>query len=46
MKLGRLLAVTESSGGVRPMGVTMMAAPVEAGQLDITVIVQARYAIE
>jgi len=46
VKLGRLLAVTESSGGVRPMGVTMMAAPVEAGQLDITVIVQARYAIE
>jgi len=28
------------------MGVTMMAAPVEAGQLDITVIVQARYAID
>jgi len=46
VKLGRLLAVTESSGGVRPMGVTMMAAPVEAGQLDITVIVQARYAID
>lgn len=46
VKLGRLLAVTESSGGMRPMGVTMMAAPVEAGQLDITIIVQARYAIE
>jgi uncharacterized protein YggE len=46
VKLGRLLAVTESSGGIRPMGVTMMAAPIEAGQLDITVIVQARYAIE
>jgi hypothetical protein len=28
------------------MAVTMMAAPVEAGQLDITVIVQARYAID
>jgi uncharacterized protein YggE len=46
VKLGRLLAVTEASGGIRPMAVTMMAAPVEAGQLDITVIVQARYAIE
>jgi uncharacterized protein YggE len=46
VKLGRLLSVTESSSPVRPVGVAMMAVPVEAGQLDVTVVVQARYAIE
>jgi uncharacterized protein YggE len=46
VKLGRLLSVTESSSPVRPVGVAMMAVPVEAGQLDVTVVVQARYAID
>jgi uncharacterized protein len=46
VKLGRLLSVMESPGAIRPMGVTMMAVPVEAGQLDVVVVVQARYAIE
>jgi len=42
----QLASVAESTAGVRPVGVSMMAVPVEAGQLDVTVIVQARYAIE
>ena len=46
VKLGRLLSVTESSSPIRPMGVAMAAVPVEAGQLDVTVVVQARYAID
>lgn len=46
VRLGRLLSVTESSSPVRPVGVAMMAAPVEAGQLDVTIVVQARYAID
>ena len=48
VKLGRLLSVSESfGGGPRPgVAMAMMAAPVEAGQLTITVVVQARYAIE
>ena len=46
VKVGRLLSVTESTAGLRPVGVSMMAVPVEAGQLDVAVVVQARYAIE
>jgi len=46
VKLGRLLSVTESSSPIRPVGVMMAAVPVEAGQLDVTVVVQARYAID
>ncbi|MET0485800.1 MAG: SIMPL domain-containing protein [Candidatus Rokuibacteriota bacterium] len=46
VKLGRLLSVTESSSPIRPVGVAMAAVPVEAGQLDVTVVVQARYAID
>jgi uncharacterized protein YggE len=50
VRLGRLLAVTES-GPIRPAvmsRVTMATAPgpVEPGQLDVTIVVQARYAIE
>jgi uncharacterized protein YggE len=49
VKLGRLLAVTESSP-IRPVSARMTMAvapgPVEPGQLDLTVVVQARYAIE
>jgi uncharacterized protein YggE len=46
VKLGRLLSVTESSSPVRPVGVAMAAVPVEAGTLDVIVVVQARYAID
>jgi len=50
VKLGRLLSVTES-GPMRPVTmarVTMATAPgpVEPGQLEVTITVQARYAIE
>jgi uncharacterized protein YggE len=48
VKLGRLLAVTEASPG-RPVARMAMAAapgPVEPGQLEVTVSVQARYEIE
>jgi hypothetical protein len=50
VKLGRLLSATESSP-VRPMArmtMTMatVAGPVEPGQLEVTVSLEARYAIE
>jgi uncharacterized protein YggE len=48
VRLGRLLSVTESSP-VRPlprMAVQSMAGPVEPGQLEVSVSVEARYAIE
>jgi uncharacterized protein YggE len=48
--LGRLLSVTES-GPVRPlarmtMATAMAPGPVEPGQLDVTITLEARYAIE
>ena len=48
VRLGRLLSATES-GQAQPvarMAMTTMAGPVEPGQLEITVSVEARYAIE
>jgi len=48
VKLGRLLSVTESSP-VRPLprvAVQSMAGPIEPGQLEVSVSVEARYAIE
>jgi uncharacterized protein YggE len=48
VKLGRLLAATESSP-VRPMArmsMATVAGPVEPGQLEVTVSLEARYAIE
>jgi uncharacterized protein YggE len=48
VKLGRLLAVTESSPG-RPMprmAIQSMAGPVEPGQQEVAVSVEARYAID
>jgi uncharacterized protein YggE len=48
VRLGRLLSVTES-GPVRPVARMTMATapgPVEPGQLEVTVTLQARYAIE
>jgi uncharacterized protein YggE len=48
VRLGRLLSATESSP-VRPvsrMAMTTMAGPVEPGQLEVTVSLEARYAIE
>ena len=48
VRLGRLLSVTES-GPVRPMARMTMAmapGPVEPGQLDVTITLEARYAIE
>jgi uncharacterized protein len=48
VRLGRLLAVTES-GPVRPvtrMAAAMAPGPVEPGQLEVTITLEARYAIE
>jgi uncharacterized protein len=48
VKLGRLLSATESSP-VRPtarMTMATLAGPVEPGQLEVTVTLEARYAIE
>ena len=48
VKLGRLLSATESSP-VRPtprMSMSTMAGPIEPGQLEVTVSLEARYAIE
>ena len=48
VRLGRLLSVTESSPG-RPlprMAIQSMAGPVEAGQLEVSVSLEARYAID
>jgi uncharacterized protein len=49
VRLGRLLSVTES-GPVRPVGrmttMAMAPGPVEPGQLDVTITLEARYAIE
>lgn len=48
VRLGRLLSVTES-GPVRPvarMTMAMAPGPVEPGQLDVTITLEARYAIE
>ena len=48
VRLGRLLSATESAAA-QPMArmvMTTMAGPVEPGQLEVTVSVEARYAIE
>jgi uncharacterized protein YggE len=47
VKLGRLLSATESSAGRPVPRMTMqMAGPVEPGQLEVSISVEARYAIE
>ena len=47
VKLGRLLSATESAAGRPVPRMTMqMAAPIEPGQLEVSISIEARYAIE
>lgn len=49
VRLGPLVSLTESSPPVRPVARMSMATapgPIQAGELEVTVVVQARYAIE